>query len=186
MTIEDVYARLLVALQSSTAPFAFIGALGAIAWGRPRATTDLDVVVLCDDQSFKLLRDRLVASGFEEGKGVGPADADDSLPDIAVFWAGAQPATRVDVFIAKLDFEREVVATAGSARLFGVDVPIARPEAMLVYKLLASRPKDLIDVDAILEGRALAGQAIDWDLVLRWAAVWGIEAKATALRRRPQ
>ena len=51
-----------------------------------------------------------------------------------------------------------------------------------VYSRLLSRPKDLIDVDAILEGRAIAGQALDWELVRRWAAVWGIEAKVDALK----
>lgn len=184
MTLEEVYTRLLEALRRGATPFAFIGALGAIAWGRPRATTDLDLVVNCDEARFKVLRDALVAAGFQEGAGVGPSDAGDPLPDIAVFWAGAKPATRVDVFIAKLDFEKEVVASAITARMFGVDVPIARPEAMLVYKLLASRAKDLIDVDAILEGRSLAGVAIDWDLARRWAAVWGIEAKLDALKTR--
>lgn len=184
MTLEEVFTRLLAALKASGAPHAFIGALGAIAWGRPRATDDLDLVILSNVERFKTLRDQLVAVGFEEGAGVGPAEASDPLPDIAVFWAGANPATRVDVFIAKLEFEREVVSTALIAPVFGSDVPIARPEAMLVYKLLASRPKDLIDVDAILEGRAMAGVVIDWELARRWAGEWGIEAKLEALRAR--
>lgn len=51
-------------------------------------------------------------------------------------------------------------------------------------RLLASRPKDLIDVDSILEGRALAGVVIDWELARRWAGEWGIEAKLDALRVR--
>ena len=161
-----------------------MGALGAIAWGRPRATTDLDLVVVCDEVRFGALRDALVLAGFQEGAGVGPADPGDLLPDIAVFWAGARPAVRVDVFIAKLDFEREVVSTAMQAQLFGVIVQVARPEAMLVYKLLASRPKDLIDVESIIEGRSMAGYAIDWGLTRRWAEVWGIEGKVDELRAR--
>lgn len=184
MTLEQVYSRLLAALRETQTPFAFIGALGAIAWGRPRATTDLDLVIVCDEPRFLRLRDELVAAGFDEGAGVGPADPADRLPDIAVFWAGEKPAIRVDVFIAKLDFEREVVASALESTLFGTAVPVARPEAMLVYKLLASRPKDLIDVDAIVEGRSLAGVAIDWDLTRRWASEWGIEDKVDALRSR--
>lgn len=184
MTLEEVFTRLLAALKASDAPDAFIGALGAIAWGRPRATTDLDLVVLSDLERFNTLRAQLVAVGFEEGAGVGPAESSDPLPDIAVFWAGANPATRVDIFIAKLEFERDVVGTAQTARLFGEEVPLARPEAMLVYKLLASRPKDLIDVDAILEGRALAGVVIDWGLARRWAVEWGIEEKVDTLRAR--
>lgn len=184
MTLEEVYSRLLGALHETVTPFAFIGALGAIAWGRPRATTDLDLVVLADELRFRRLADALKLAGFDEGAGVGPADPSDLLPDIAVFWAGASPAIRVDVFVAKLEFEREVVGSALTARLFGVTVQVARPEAMLVYKALASRPKDLLDLDSILEGRALAQQPIDWALARRWAAVWGIEAKIDALEKR--
>ena len=185
VTLEEVYRRLLDALAATATPFAFIGALGAITWGRPRATTDLDLVVMCDEARFSALRDALVARDFTEGAGVGPADPGDPLPDIAVFWAGANPATRVDVFIAKLEFEREVVSRAKAALVFGVQAPVACPEAMLVYKLLAGRPKDLIDVDAIVESRALAGQAIDWSLARRWAAEWGIGEKIDALQARP-
>ena len=132
MTLEQVYAQLLSALRATQIPFAFIGALGAIAWGRPRATSDLDLVVTADSASFAALRTRLLANGFSEGAGVGPADTSDPLPDIAVFWAGEAPAVRVDVFIAKLDFEREVVASAMESMLLGAAVPVARPEAMLV------------------------------------------------------
>lgn len=184
MTLEEVYGRLLEALRATGTPFAFIGALGAIAWGRPRATTDLDLVVVCDEVSFGALRQALVLAGFQEGAGVGPADPTDLLPDIAVFWAGARPAVRVDLFIAKLDFEREVVSSAMQAHIFGVAVQVARPEAMLVYKLLASRAKDLLDVESILEGRSMAGYAIDWELARRWAEVWGLEEKVDELRAR--
>ncbi len=182
MSLEEVYAQVLQALRQSGTSFAFIGALGATAWGRPRATTDLDLVVACDEAGFSTLRAALLAAAFSEGAGVGPAEPSDRLPDIAVFWAGAPPATRVDVFIAKLEFEREVVSTAIRARVFGELVPVACPEAMLVYKLLASRPKDLLDIEGILEGRALAGQAIDWALARRWAVAWGIEDELDGLR----
>ena len=184
MTLEEVYGQLLTALRSTATPYAFMGALGAIAWGRPRATTDLDLVVVCDAEQFRTLEAALLSAGLERGKGVGPADAADPLDDIAVFWAGPKPAVRVDLFIAKLDFEREVVSSALEAQLFGAPVKVARPEAMLVYKLLASRPKDLIDVESILESRAQAGHAIDWDLTRRWAEVWGIAEGVDALRSR--
>ena len=48
----------------------------------------------------------------------------------------------------------------------------------------ASRAKDLIDVESILEGRLVAGQLIDWELTRRWAQVWGIEARVDELRAR--
>lgn len=182
MSLEAVYGALLAALRSTGTPYAFIGALGAMAWGRARATTDLDLVVIATDASFAALRAALLREGFEAGAGVGPAEPTDTLPDIAVFWAGRGPATRVDVFIAKLGFEREVVERAVPATIFGQVVPVARPEAMLVYKLLASRPKDLLDIEGMLETRATAGWRLDWSLAEAWAEPWGIADKVRALR----
>jgi hypothetical protein len=183
-TLEEIYSALLDALAETSTPYAFIGALAAIAWGRPRATTDIDLVVACDTATFQPLSDALVVRGFSPGKGVGPSDASDPLPDIAVFWAGPAPQTRLDVFIAKLDFERSVLATARRARVFGREVPTASPEAMLIYKLLANRPKDALDVDAIVEARQLAGEALDWEYLERWAKEWGIIERLEAVRRR--
>ncbi|MGV3621659.1 MAG: hypothetical protein ACO1OB_12620 [Archangium sp.] len=55
---------------------------------------------------------------------------------------------------------------------------------MIVYKLLASREKDLTDVDAIVLGRMAVDWRIDWALVVRWATDWGIEDRVAALRTR--
>jgi hypothetical protein len=81
VTLDEVFERLVVALKASATPFAFIGALGAMAWGRPRATTDLDLVVLCDGPGFSTLSEALARAGFQRGAGVGPADASDPLPE---------------------------------------------------------------------------------------------------------
>ncbi|MGV3621660.1 MAG: hypothetical protein ACO1OB_12625 [Archangium sp.] len=71
-----------------------MGALGAIAWGRARSTTDLDVVASVSESSFEALRIDLLARGFVEGSGVGPAEPDDALRDIAQFWLGEAPPKR--------------------------------------------------------------------------------------------
>jgi hypothetical protein len=176
-SLASVYELLQEALTEAALPHAFIGALGAIAWGRPRATTDVDLVALCDEAGLERLRAALSSRGFTEGAGVGTPSPAEPLPDIAIFWAGPKPQVRVDVFLAKVDFEREVIATARTSNIFGRQAAVARPEAMLIYKLLASRGKDLVDVEAIFESRKLAGEALDWELLERWAAEWGIEGR---------
>ncbi len=45
MTLEEVYQRLLTTLKDTQTPFASSARSGSIAWGRPRATTDLDLVI---------------------------------------------------------------------------------------------------------------------------------------------
>ena len=65
------------------------------------------------------------------------------------------------------------------------DVATASPEARLIYKLLANRPKDALDVDAIVEVRRLAGETLDWEFLERWATKWGIAERLAPLRAQP-
>ena len=162
---------------------AFIGALPVLAWGRVRATTDLDVVVLAGND-WSRLTSALRARGLEQARSIGPADAADALPDIAVFKSAGERGARVDVFVAKTDFEREVIATAREATVFGLCVRLACPEASIIYKLLAQRRKDVEDVESIFEARAVAGDVLDWAFLEKWAAVWGISDRLSSYRAR--
>jgi hypothetical protein len=63
-------------------------------------------------------------------------------------------------------------------------VRLACPEASIVYKLLAARPRDVDDVEGILEARAAAGDALDWGFLDRWAEAWGIGHRLEPYRER--
>lgn len=182
--IQPVYDAVVDALHEVGLDYAFIGALAAIEWGRPRATTDVDVVLSVEPSQWALVDEALAARNLTAAPGVGPADPDDALPDIAVYWSAGRPSVRLDVFIAKTDFERAVLATACRTNLAGRSVPVASPEAVLIYKLLASRPKDLIDVEAVFEARARAGMALDWLFLDHWASEWAIEERLSPWRAK--
>jgi len=95
----------------------------------------------------------------------------------------ARPSSvRIDVFIAKTEFERTVIATARTAAVLGTTVRLARPEGSIIYKLLASRPKDLDDVEAIFAARRAAGDVLDWSFLDYWAAEWGIADRLAPYR----
>lgn len=180
MRLDDAFHHAVDALTASQTPFVFVGAMGVFACGRPRSTRDLDVVV--SPREFRRLEGELTSRGFVIGERIG----DTGTPDLVRFWIGSDLVAQVSlfVFVARVAFEQEVIATCRPARLFERVVPVARTEAMLVYKLLAERRKDLIDVDSIMETRLTTAQPIDWPLVIRWATDWGIEDRVEALRAR--
>lgn len=165
---------LRAALAEAKVQHVFIGALPVLAWGRPRGTTDLDLVVFCEPPGFSALAQALAARAIKPGRHIGPAEPTDTLPDIAVFWAGAAPSVRVDVFIAKMEFERAVLATAQTATVLGADLVLASCEASIVYKLLAARAKDIADVESMFEARAAIRARLDWSFLERWTSEWGI------------
>jgi len=183
LDLQSAFLAVIDALVEVGIDHAFIGALPVLAWGRVRATTDIDLVVLAGDR-WDRLTDALRRRGFRPGRTVGPSDPADALPDIAVFHGNGDPPVRFDIFIAKTEFERVVIETARAAPVLATQVHLARPEASIIYKLLARRRRDLDDVDGIFEARRAAGDPLDWAFLEHWAAEWGILDRLTPYRSR--
>lgn len=181
LDLRGAFLDLVQALEAEGIAHAFIGALPVLAWGRVRATTDVDVVVTVEE-SWERLSSALARHGIVQRKQIGPADAADALPDVAVFFSGHSPPVRVDVFIAKTDFERAVIETARTATVLGIAVRLASPEASIIYKLLARRPRDLDDIESIFTARASAGEGLDWNFLDSWAAEWGVSGELEPYR----
>lgn len=180
--VRATLVEVIRALEAEGIAHAFIGALPVLAWGRVRATTDLDLVVMVADDDWHRLREALTGLGITQRRQVGPSDRADSLPDIAVLYSAGDPGVRIDLFIAKTDFERVVVGTAREAPVFGALVRLARPEASIVYKLLAYRPREIDDVESIFESRRVAGENLDWTFLEDWSEAWGISERLERYR----
>jgi hypothetical protein len=181
LDLRGTFFRVVQALTEEGIAHAFIGALPVLAWGRVRATTDIDLVVLAD--SWDRLSVALLRHGITQQKQIGPADAEDTLPDVGVFFSTADVPVRVDVFVAKTDFERVVIETAREAPVLGINVQLARPEASIIYKLLAQRRRDLDDIDAIFAARQAVAESLDWQFLETWAEAWGIADRLDPYRR---
>src|SRR5262249_55835752 len=112
------------------------------------------------------------------------ADYVASVPDIAMYWSPAKPKVRVDVFIAGTAFEEAVIASAKRARYLDREVPIASPEALIVYKVLAGRHKDLQDLEWVFQARSDAGHELDWAFIDHWCREWEITQRLAPWRVR--
>jgi len=183
LDLRAIFVAVVQALTEEEIPHAFIGALPVLAWGRVRATTDIDLVVTARN-SWERFAAALARHGITQRKHIGPAEVTDALPDVAVFFSSGDVPVRVDVFIAKTDFERVVIDNARAEEVFGVTVRLARPEASIIYKLLAQRRRDLDDVDAIFEARQMAGERLDWAFLEMWANAWGIPERLAPYKAR--
>jgi hypothetical protein len=172
LDLQRTFLAVTEALAEAGVAHAFIGALPVLAWGSERATTDLRLVVTATD-AWSVLADSLRRRGIVQRRQIGPADG--ALPDVAVFFTTTSTPVRVDVFIAKTAFERAVIDTARAASVLGASrVRLATPEASIIYKLLAQRPRDIDDIESIFAARAAAGSALDWGFLDAWAEWWGI------------
>lgn len=122
------------------------GAQAVAAYGVPRTTADVDLTVTLGAASVEDLVVALRRAGFT------------LTIDDAAFIAATRvlpmlhttSGWQLDVILAGPGLEELFTARAVPRLLAGVRVPLIAPDDLIATKLLASRPKDLDDVRALL------------------------------------
>src|SRR5262245_14414633 len=81
---------------------------------------------------------------------------------------------RIDLLLAHTAFERRAIAEATPVPFpsAGLTLRVVRVEDLIIYKVLAGRPRDLLDVEDVVRFQAAAGVPIDWPYVERECAQW--------------
>jgi hypothetical protein len=169
-SVPAVVSRLREVLEGSGITYAFGGAIALAAWSEPRATADVDVILWIDpedpvelDRAIEVVR----SAGAELDAGAARAGAHTRGMFLARIGA-----TRIDVFVPSIPFY-EVAASRRVRTAIGPDETwVHSAEVLAVFKMLFFRPKDLVDVERMLEIR---GDDFDRDFV-RDALVEMLEA----------
>lgn len=151
----DRLASLAELLDRLGSPAMVIGGLAVAVRGRPRMTRDADVTVGLDKSEFA----RVVAAAQEVGFAPRPAD-----PGAFVAETGVLPLAReidgweVDLIFAGSPYEHEAIARASRKELHGVSLPVISAEDLVIHKLVAGRPRDIDDAEAVV---ARQGERLD-------------------------
>jgi hypothetical protein len=176
VTQQDFFERVLTVLETRGIPYMVTGSVGAMLYGEPRLTNDMDIVVdLAPDRVEDLARQ------FDPDEYYFP-------PVEIVLQAIAQrgqfnilhvrSGSKVDLIIKKEDaYSRESFGrrrkTAFTPRR---DADSSSPEDLILSKLLFYRDggseKHLRDIRGIL---TVSGPALDIDYLNRWIRALGLE-----------
>lgn len=143
------------ALDDLDAPSMIIGGVAVIASGVPRYTADIDLTV-----EGKSSDPEGVFGAFAR-HGIVPRieGALEFARSRQVILAVHEPSgISIDASLAWLPFEEEAIDSSQERDYAGVSIRIPRPEDLLIYKLVASRPQDLEDAEKLL---LLYGKQID-------------------------
>ena len=140
-------------------PHAFGGALALAYYAEPRATIDIDLNVFVPTTRFDDVAAPL--------RGLGAGVDDPSIAELArrdgqvrVMW----DSTPIDLFFAYDPFHDAAGAGRRIVPFADGSIPILAPEHLVVCKVVFNRPKDWVDIDAIVE----IGADLDTAEVLRW------------------
>lgn len=179
MTAENVDAvlwELLSALREAGVEFALVGGYAVVAWGIPRATYDVDVLVASSPEKLTGLFAACEKRGFavDDSYKSGWLDRIREMPLVKVqlFRAG-RPVT-ADVFLVSTPFQEAAFARRCRVEVAGVaeSVPVISAADLILFKLLAGRPKDKLDVHNVLTVQGIP----DPEYLREWARRLQIEA----------
>jgi hypothetical protein len=153
---------------------------GAIALGyctlEPRGTRDVDLNVFLGPEHAREVFAALPEGVEFSGVSLEHAEGDGQ---VRLRWG----PTPVDLFLSVLPFHDHVAAHVRQVPFEGRTIPVLDCTALAVFKAMFARPRDWVDIEAMLEARA-----IDLDEAISWVgAMVGAEsaeaAKLDSLRR---
>lgn len=147
--LESAVAEVAEFLDGQRVPYMVIGGFANLYWGRPRLTQDVDVTVQVPDsawpdfvaqvgQRFQLLRD----------------DALDFARKTRVVPITTPAGIRIDLVLAGLPYEESAIRRAVTVNVEGRSVRLCTAEDLIVHKLASERPRDLEDVEGIIQRQA--------------------------------
>jgi len=171
--LQSCLAAVLPVLTTLSVPHGLIGAAALSAWGRPRATHDLDLLILVDEDAKDRLMIQLASVGITVNK---PWQAANPMAHSRVtrFVSLRHPDYPLDLIYASDPHEREALTHTQTVRLYGLSLSVISPEDLMILKLKASRPTDFDDVISIVKNPRLQ---LDLTYLWNWADRLGLQSE---------
>lgn len=124
-----------------------VGGVAASLLGAPRFTADLDAVVLLEVEEIPCL----MRAAAQHGLQARIPDAEEFARQYRmVLLRHAASGVDVDVALGMLPFEEEMIARSQEVAVGGLRLRLPTPEDLVVMKAVAHRPKDLMDIRAVV------------------------------------
>lgn len=154
-------------LQAAEVPGVVIGGVAASLLGRPRVTRDVDALVMLDETGWV----RFLAAGEQFGFEPRRSDVIEFAHEARVLLVQHVPSgIDTDIVFGALPFEEEAVAKAVWVNVAGVRLPLPTPEDLIIMKMVAHRPRDLGDIEAVLDTHP----ELDAERVRRWVREFSV------------
>ncbi len=157
---EQALTELTAFLDGCGAPAAVIGGIAVVAWGFGRSTLDIDVAIAFAPSRVASLLKRMEAAGFEARI---PDAAAFARENLVLLMRHSQTGVDVDVSLAQLDFEKDALHHSEQRPFGSVLIRVPRATDLIIYKMLAARPRDIQDVEELVS----LGLVIDTDRIER-------------------
>jgi hypothetical protein len=165
-------------LESRSIEYAVVGGFAVRAYAIPRSTEDIDFTIALERERLPALYSELELSGYAvpEPYLAGRVDQLSDATQLKLVklkrYVGPY-SIDVDLFLAETPFQVEILKRRRLAEVEGRRLWLASPEDLVLLKLIAGRPRDLIDVADVFFTQA----PLDEMYMRHWAKLFKIESK---------
>jgi Nucleotidyl transferase AbiEii toxin, Type IV TA system len=151
--LEDSLRSMVSCFNSLGIPYVVMGGLAVRIHALPRPTNDVDFTIL-------LARERLV-SWFAAAEQIG-FTVPETYKNGWVDQVAGMPIVKlrtyleeglgvdIDVFLAESDFQKSLIERRLLVEVDSHSMYVVTPEDLLLLKLIANRPRDLVDIQDLL------------------------------------
>lgn len=168
--VLEILAAVVDSLRGTRVSYMMIGAWALAVWGRPRATMDLDFLVMVDDKGLVRLEKHLVHEGFSSDE----------------TWLEWNPMLKklqrrmqfqgvaVDLMRPRDIHDNQAFERRKRKRLAGRFCWVIAPEDFILQKLKVGRPRDFEDVLSVLER---SRKVLNFKYLKQWSGRLGLAAE---------
>ena len=178
---ERALADVTHVLEGLEHPFAIIGGIAVIAWGFARLTADIDCTVAAPSSESRAILKEFERGGFEARSPDPVAFAEANL---VLLLRHRATGVEIDVSLAQLEFEGAALRSAVQRNFGKTRIRVPTVTDLLIYKMVAGRPKDQQDVEELLalgydvdfervaSTLAAFDEMLDTDRKQEWLRLW--------------
>lgn len=173
--VEEALFAIISVFDEQRILYAVMGGLAVRVYALPRATQDVDVTISIERDRLPMLREKL----GESGCAISPVydsnwlDSVEGMPLFKVKRYVGSHSVDIDIFIAESAFQEALIQRRTLHKVNDRQVALVSPEDLVLLKLIASRPRDWIDVQDLL----FTLGTLDESYMRKWAAQLGVSEK---------
>lgn len=148
-------------LGTENIPYAIIGGVAVAVVAQPRMTQDIDAAI-------SIVPDRLegflqTASAYNLAPRINDA-ADFARRQQVVLLQHQPTGINVDLSLAAIEFDYELIARANTVTIGSLNLKVATPEDLIITKAVAHRPRDVADIETIMN----IAKNLDQERIRHW------------------
>ena len=148
-------------LDAEQVPYTIIGGVAVSLIAQPRATHDVDTAIWLGEEQWE----SFFHAGEDRGFHSRLTDALEFAVRARVLLLRHQRSgISIDLSLCALPFEREMIERAVTLEIGGLKLKVPTPEDLIITKAVAQRPKDIADIEAIVN----VHQNLDFPYIRHW------------------